>query len=136
MTAALEGGEWSATRPGRTSPPGKTRYLFYRRLGGPQDRLGRSENLVPIGIRSKKVVSTDNYTLRTLLHQELKKKTHLKRFNCFCLIYLTQHNRGLTQSFSLNFTSVTPAMTPVQCPFPSNRYQPSTYHMTDCLPLS
>ena len=26
MTAALEGGEWSAARPGRTLPPGKTRY--------------------------------------------------------------------------------------------------------------
>ena len=25
MTAALEGGEWSASRPGRTLPPGKTR---------------------------------------------------------------------------------------------------------------
>ena len=33
MTAALEGGEWSAARPGRTLPPGKTRYPFYRRLG-------------------------------------------------------------------------------------------------------
>jgi len=27
MTAALEGGEWSAARPGRTLPTGKTRYL-------------------------------------------------------------------------------------------------------------
>jgi len=25
MTAALEGGEWSAARAGRTLPPGKTR---------------------------------------------------------------------------------------------------------------
>ena len=29
MTAALEGGEWSAARPGRTLLPGKTRYPFY-----------------------------------------------------------------------------------------------------------
>ena len=36
MTAALEGGEWSAARPGRTLPPGKTRYPLYRRLGGSQ----------------------------------------------------------------------------------------------------
>jgi len=41
MNAALEGGEWSAARPGRTLPPGKTRYPLYRRLGGPQDRSGR-----------------------------------------------------------------------------------------------
>ena len=45
MTAALEGGEWSAARPGRTLTPGKTRYPFYRRVGGPQDRAGRPENL-------------------------------------------------------------------------------------------
>jgi len=36
MTAALVGGEWSAARPGSTLPPGKTRYPFYRKLGGPQ----------------------------------------------------------------------------------------------------
>jgi len=55
MTAALEGGEWSAARPGRTLPPGKTRYPFYSRLGGPQGRCGRAENLVPTGIRSRTV---------------------------------------------------------------------------------
>jgi len=50
MTAALEGGEWSEARPGRTLPPGKTRYPFCRRLGGLQGRSGRAENLVPTGI--------------------------------------------------------------------------------------
>ena len=57
MTAALEGGEWSVARPGRTLPPGKTRYPFYRRLGGPQGRSGRAENLVPTGIRSRSSVA-------------------------------------------------------------------------------
>jgi len=52
MTAALEGGEWSAARPGRTLPPGKNQYQFYRRLSGPQGRSERAENLVPTGIRS------------------------------------------------------------------------------------
>ena len=55
MTAALEGGEWSAARPGRTLPLGKTRYPFYRRLGGPQGRSGRAENLIPTAIRSQTV---------------------------------------------------------------------------------
>jgi len=45
-------GEWSAARPGRSLPPWKTRYPFYRRLDGPQGRSGRAENLVPTGIRS------------------------------------------------------------------------------------
>ena len=31
MTAALEGGEWSAARPGRSLPPGKARYQLYRK---------------------------------------------------------------------------------------------------------
>ena len=55
MTAALEGGEWSAARPGRTLPRGTTRYPFYRRLGGPQSWSGRTENLVPTGIHSRTV---------------------------------------------------------------------------------
>ena len=42
MTTALKGGERSASRPGRSLPPGKTRYPLYRRLGGPQ---GRSEQV-------------------------------------------------------------------------------------------
>jgi len=37
LTTALEGGEGSASRPGRSLPPGKTLYTLYRRLGGPQD---------------------------------------------------------------------------------------------------
>jgi len=32
-------GEWSAARTGRTLPPGKTRYPFYRRLGWPRAGL-------------------------------------------------------------------------------------------------
>ena len=55
MTAALEGGEWSAARSGRTLPPGKTQYPLYRRLGEPQGRSGRPENLVPTGIWSRTV---------------------------------------------------------------------------------
>jgi len=65
--------EWLAARPGRTLPQGKTRYPFYRRLGGPQGRSGRAENLVPTGIRSRTfqpVVShyTDWATRPTNLH--------------------------------------------------------------------
>jgi len=55
MTAVLGGGEWSAARHGRTLPPGKTRYPFYRRLGGPQGCPGRAENLVSTGIQSPNV---------------------------------------------------------------------------------
>jgi len=50
MTAALEGGEWSAAGPGHTLSLGKTRYPLYRRLRGPQGWSGQAENLVPTGI--------------------------------------------------------------------------------------
>jgi len=53
MTAALERGEWLAAHLGRTLPSAKTRYIFYKWLGGHQDRSGRAENLVPDGIRSQ-----------------------------------------------------------------------------------
>jgi hypothetical protein len=51
MPAALADGEWSAARSGRFLPPGKTRYLFYRRLGGQQGLSGRAENLFHTEIR-------------------------------------------------------------------------------------
>jgi len=51
----MTAGEWSAARPGRTLPPVKAWYPLYRRLGGPQGRSGRAENLVPTGIRSRTV---------------------------------------------------------------------------------
>jgi hypothetical protein len=47
MTTALEGGEWSAARPGRTLPKGKTRYSLYRRMCGPQSRSGQVRKISP-----------------------------------------------------------------------------------------
>jgi hypothetical protein len=53
MTTALEGGECSASRPGHTLPPGKTRYPLYRRLSWPQGRSGQVRKISPpTGIRS------------------------------------------------------------------------------------
>ena len=66
MTAALEGGEWSAARPGHTLPPGKTWYPFYRRLGGSQDRSGQAENLVPTVIRSL-IINTPVFSWHALM---------------------------------------------------------------------
>jgi hypothetical protein len=47
MTSALEGDELSAACPGRTLPPGKTRYPLYRRLGGPQGQSGQALKISP-----------------------------------------------------------------------------------------
>jgi len=40
------GGEGSAVRPGRSLPPGKTRYALCRRLGGPQGRSGQVRKIL------------------------------------------------------------------------------------------
>ena len=40
-------GEGSASRPGRSLPPGKTRYPLYRRLGGTQGRSGQVRKISP-----------------------------------------------------------------------------------------
>ena len=40
----------SASRPGRSLPPGKIRYPLYRWLGGPQCRSGQVEKISPPAI--------------------------------------------------------------------------------------
>ena len=47
MTTALEVGEGSPSRPGRSLLPGKTRYPLYRWLGGPQGRSGQVRKISP-----------------------------------------------------------------------------------------
>ena len=66
---ALEGGEGSASRPGRTLPPGKARYALYWRLGGPQGQSGRVRKISPpTRIRSpdRPACRQSPYQLRTL----------------------------------------------------------------------
>ena len=84
MTAALERGECSAASPGRTLPPGKTRYPLYRRLVGPQGRFGRTENLAPPGFDARTVQPvisryTDWATRPTCI--EIQVQNHFKRCN-------------------------------------------------------
>jgi hypothetical protein len=40
-------GEGSASRPGRSLPPGKTPYPLYRKLGGPEGRFGQMRKIQP-----------------------------------------------------------------------------------------
>ena len=72
MITTLEGDEGSASRPGRSLPPGKTRYPLYRRLGGPQVRSGQVRKISPppSGIRSpdRPARSQSLYRLRYPVH--------------------------------------------------------------------
>jgi len=51
------GNRWGGVNPSPRAPLSlaNTRYPLYRRLGGLQGRSGRTENLVPTGIRSRTV---------------------------------------------------------------------------------
>ena len=98
MTAAPEGGEWSAARSGRTLPPEKTRYPFYRRLGGLQGRSGPVENLVPTRIRFRTVhlvVSryTDGATRPTIYQFNSGENEYYKEGHSMNL----QHNRNIDE---------------------------------------
>jgi len=93
MTAALECDEWPAASPGRTLPPGKTRYPFYRRLGGPQGRFGRAENLVPTGIRFR--------TVQPVVSRYTDWATRATRL-CFTL----QNSHGHVQEFLPNLWTI------------------------------
>jgi hypothetical protein len=74
---ALEGGEGSASRPGRSLPPGKTRYPLYRRLDGPQGRYGQVRKIsFPLGFDPRTVQPvasryTDYATQPTTLHIDI-----------------------------------------------------------------
>jgi len=132
MTAALEVGEWSAARPGRTLPPGKTRYPLYRRLGGPQGRSGRAEILVSTGIRSRTVqpvVSryTDWATRRT--HPPTHTNTHTHIYIYF--IYLFICGPGSSDGLATNYGLDGPGSNTGGDDFPPVQTGPGT-HPTFC----
>jgi len=86
----------STPRPHFT--PGKTRYPFYRKLGGPQGRSGWAENIVPTGIRSwtvQPVVSsyTDWATRPTQKYNNYNNTADLLRVSAF----FGHHNGGIRQ---------------------------------------
>jgi len=58
-------------------PLGKTRYPFYRRLGGPQGRSGRAENLVPAGTFLIVLVQNNVGVIINTVHDN-KKNVHIR----------------------------------------------------------
>ena len=124
MTAALEGGEWSAARPGRTLPPGKTRYPFYRRLGGSQSRSGRAKNLVPTGIRSRTVQPVETYinTTSNLKIDHHKTQLYLLCENIFLIGYFCRSSWTIT-----SYTCITKKKTA----WKESRYLNSMYRGAD-----
>jgi len=70
-------GEGSASRPGRSLPPGKSRYPLYSRLGGPQGQSGQMRNISPPPgfdprtVQPVDIPYTEHATRPTIFHQYL-----------------------------------------------------------------
>ena len=82
MTAAVEGGEWSAARPGRTLPPGKDPVPFLQEAGWAPEPVWRGGKSRPdrksIPDRPASSQSkTDKY--KNNLHRTDKYKNNLHR---------------------------------------------------------
>jgi len=67
MTAALEGGEWSAARPGRTVHPERPGTHLQEAGWAPGPVWTGAENLVPTGIRSRNVQPGSSVAILTEL---------------------------------------------------------------------
>ena len=82
MTTTLEGGEGSASRPGRSLPPRKNRYPLYRRLDGPRGRSGEVRKISPpTEIRSPD--RPDRNRLRYPAYQSLT-----EMYQIFCCVFV------------------------------------------------
>jgi hypothetical protein len=68
MTTELEGGEGSASRPGRSLPPGKTRvHIVQEAEWAPGPVWIGAENFTPTGIRSPDRPARSSVTIPTEL---------------------------------------------------------------------
>ena len=92
MTAALEGGEWSAARPGRTLPPGKTPVPILQEAGwapGPVWTGGKSrphrDSIPNRPARSQSLYRLSYTAHNSILRGELKLFTPIY-YHCNLLI--------------------------------------------------
>jgi hypothetical protein len=96
MNMALEGGERSASRPGRFLPPGKTRYPLYRRLGEPQGWSGQVRKILPppgFDLRTIQPVASHYTDYVTLPKSETKKHLNM------CKIIHIQTDNAISSSW-------------------------------------
>ena len=88
-------GEGSASRLGRSLPLGKTRYPFYRRLGGPQGRSGLVWKISPLpgfDPRTVQPVASRHTVSATPVHLTLNGLLKLIGRNQCCALVYTVRN--------------------------------------------
>jgi hypothetical protein len=95
MTKALDGGEGSASRPGRSLPPGKTWYPLYRRLGGRQGRSGQVQKISPPPGFDSQTGQPDR--LLYPAHSRLNPKSNIFRLRTILFFFLLYAYRIFSQ---------------------------------------
>jgi hypothetical protein len=112
MTTALEGGKGSASRPGRSLPPGKTRYSLYSRLGGPQGWSGQRRKISPtpgFDFRTLQPVASryTDYAIRpTLLVVLVCICSYLwsvLRYKCLFLVHIIRTRIDVSKDMRIHF---------------------------------
>jgi len=99
------------------------RYTFYRRLGGPQGRSGRAENLVPTGIRSRTIQAVANRYTDWATRSTIYIKAKWSRYRpgvaqkLSRVIALLFHDRGTRRGWVVSSTP-RPHFTPGKDPVP------------------
>jgi len=78
VTAALEEGEWSVVRHGRTLPPGKNRYPFYRSLGGGEGFVTDTNNFTQLIRNTSNIKLTNHEILKFGSVQQMSNIMHKK----------------------------------------------------------
>ena len=107
MTAALEGSEWSAARPGRTLPPGKDPVPILQEAGYPPgpvwtggkshphrdsipDRAARSSLAIPTELPGPLIdIHCVHCAVRTEFLYVIQVNFYAQRHNSFCVISFT-----------------------------------------------
>jgi len=110
LTSVLDGGGWSAPRPGRFTPGKETRYPLHRRMGGPHGRSGRVWKISPTSGFDPRIVQPvaslcTGYAIPA--HNSVSKQTTNNNVVTICttnytFVYLTKHCRLSANSCSTN----------------------------------
>jgi hypothetical protein len=137
MITTLQVGEGSASRLGRSLPPGKNWCPLYRRLGGLQGRSGQVRKISPpTGIRSpgRPARSQSTYRLRYPAHRKEGTKWILrKQHTCSCLFQVRQeknHNTKTAEKGALLGHYVASSVNFLQS-FRENLFVPSFFFILD-----
>jgi hypothetical protein len=113
-------------------PPGKTRHPLYSRLGGPQSRSGRAENLSLTGLRSLDLPGRSESLYRLIYPGS---PLHLKVIFPLCVKgsgnFLTPHGADFWVKKTIDLSNDLPLYVKTRISFPRAQYPSHTSHYSN-----